>query len=125
MEMTDEQKEYCTGTIQKSYADKCLRTLLVAYCDYDKAQWDRMTQENDNWEFIDSMENVEMGLTMAGIFGLKDPLRPGIKDAVEACHKAGINVRMVTGDNIDTARAISLEAGIITQEDLSADAEDA
>ena len=51
---------------------------------------------------------------MVGIFGLKDPLRPGIREAVETCHKAGINVRMVTGDNIDTARAMSLEAGIIT-----------
>lgn len=71
------------------------------------------------------MEKIEADLTMVGIFGLKDPLRPGIRDAVETCHKAGINVRMVTGDNIDTARAISLEAGIITQDDLSADAEDA
>lgn len=62
---------------------------------------------------------------MCAIFGLKDPLRPGIRDSVEKCHKAGINVRMVTGDNIDTARAISLEAGILTQEDLNADAEDA
>jgi len=66
-----------------------------------------------------------MGLTMVGIFGLKDPLRLGIKDAVEKCHKAGINVRMVTGDNIVTAKAISLEAGIITEEDLNEDAEDA
>jgi P-type E1-E2 ATPase len=42
-----------------------------------------------------------------------DPLRPGIKDAVLQCHKSGVNVRMVTGDNIDTAIAISKEAGII------------
>ena len=71
------------------------------------------------------MEKIESDLTMVGIFGLKDPLRPKIREAVEKCHKAGINVRMVTGDNIDTARAISLEAGILTQEDLQADAEDA
>lgn len=56
---------------------------------------------------------------MAGIFGLKDPLRDGIKASVLACHKAGINVRMVTGDNIDTAKAISIEAGIITEQDLA------
>lgn len=55
---------------------------------------------------------------MVGIFGLKDPLRDGIRDSVLKCHKAGINVRMVTGDNIDTAKAISVEAGIITQQDL-------
>ena len=59
-------------------------------------------------------EQVESGLTMVGIFGLKDPLRDGIREAIENCHKAGIIVRMVTGENIKTARAISLEAGIIT-----------
>jgi len=52
-------------------------------------------------------------MCVVGIFGLMDPLRPGIKEAVEQCHKSGINVRMVTGDNIDTAIAISKEAGII------------
>jgi len=61
---------------------------------------------------------VEKDLIMIGIFGLIDPLRPGIKDAVAQCHKSGINVRMCTGDNLDTAIAISLEAGIITSEDL-------
>jgi len=60
---------------------------------------------------------------MAGIFALKDPLRPGIRDAVERCHKAGINIRMCTGDSIDTAKAISLEAGIIMKEELNEDAE--
>ena len=44
---------------------------------------------------------------MVGVFGLMDPLREGIPEAVLTCQKAGINVRMVTGDNIDTARAIS------------------
>jgi P-type E1-E2 ATPase len=51
---------------------------------------------------------------MTGVFGLMDPLRPGIKDAVLQCQKSGITVRMCTGDSIDTAIAISLEAGIIT-----------
>ena len=60
-----------------------------------------------------------MDFTMVGIFGLKDPLRPGIREAVETCHKAGINVRMVTGDNINTAKAISLDAGIIDQSHLN------
>ena len=55
---------------------------------------------------------------MVGIFGLMDPLRPGIRDAVQQCQRSGINVRMVTGDNIDTAVAIAKEAGIIGDSDL-------
>lgn len=112
--MTDEYKNYCTGKIQLDYAKKCLRTLLVAHVDYSKDDWDVESRKNRGWETVEDMEQIEHGLTMVGIFGLKDPLREGIRNAVETCHKAGINVRMVTGDNIDTARAISLEAGIIT-----------
>jgi P-type E1-E2 ATPase len=43
-----------------------------------------------------------------------DPLRPGVRDAVLQSLKSGITVRMVTGDNLDTAIAISKEAGIIS-----------
>lgn len=57
-------------------------------------------------------------MIMIGIFGLVDPLRPGIKEAVAQCHKSGINVRMCTGDNLDTAIAISKEAGIVSDADL-------
>ena len=61
-------------------------------------------------------ESVEQGLILTGIFGIMDPLRPGIRSSVEQCHRSGITVRMVTGDNIDTAIAISKEAGIISQD---------
>ena len=47
-----------------------------------------------------------------------DPLRPGIPESVARCHKSGINVRMVTGDNIDTAIAISKQAHIVCDDDL-------
>ncbi|CAH1436235.1 unnamed protein product [Lactuca virosa] len=46
---------------------------------------------------------------------LKDPLRPGVKEAVDICLAAGITVRMVTGDNINTARVIAKECGILTE----------
>jgi len=112
-ELEEDKKTYCVETIVRGYAEKCLRTLLIAYVDFDKSEWESLSAQNNNFASAEDQEVVECGLTMAGIFGLKDPLRPKIREAVEVCHKAGINVRMVTGDNIDTARAISLEAGII------------
>ncbi|ONM14191.1 Calcium-transporting ATPase 9 plasma membrane-type [Zea mays] len=42
-----------------------------------------------------------------------DPCRPGVRDSVRLCQAAGIKVRMVTGDNLQTARAIALECGIL------------
>ena len=46
-------------------------------------------------------------LTLDAIVGIKDPLRPDVKEAVQRSQAAGIFVRMVTGDNIETARAIA------------------
>ncbi|OWB56408.1 hypothetical protein B5S28_g2309 [[Candida] boidinii] len=56
------------------------------------------------------------GLVLDAVVGIQDPLRPGVKDAVYQCYRAGVRVRMVTGDNIDTARAISLGCGILDDE---------
>uniref|UniRef100_A0A452XU25 Calcium-transporting ATPase n=3 Tax=Aegilops tauschii TaxID=37682 RepID=A0A452XU25_AEGTS len=59
------------------------------------------------------------GLTLLGFVGLKDPCRPEVKAAIEACTKAGVAVKMVAGDNILTARAIAMECGIISSNDHS------
>ncbi|KAK4425609.1 putative calcium-transporting ATPase 13, plasma membrane-type [Sesamum alatum] len=54
------------------------------------------------------------GLTLLALVGLKDPCRPGAKQAVEDCQYAGVNVKMITGDNIFTARTIARECGILS-----------
>ena len=50
------------------------------------------------------------------VFGIKDSLRDGVKEAVKKCHEASVNVIMVTGDNIVTATAIGKECGILGDE---------
>ena len=64
-------------------------------------------------------EELEQGMTLDAIFGIKDPLRKDVKRAVEQCQEAGIFVRMVTGDNIDTAKAIATECGILTENGIA------
>ncbi|CAI9107037.1 OLC1v1006308C1 [Oldenlandia corymbosa var. corymbosa] len=62
----------------------------------------------------------EPGLTLLGFVGLKDPCRPEVKAAVESCRKAGVGIKMITGDNIFTARSIALDCGILKpDEDLN------
>ena len=56
---------------------------------------------------------LETNLTLICIAGIKDPLRLEIPNAIKTCHKAGIKVRMVTGDNINTAVAIAKDCGIL------------
>lgn len=60
-------------------------------------------------------ELVFQNLTCIGIVGIEDPLRPGVPEAVLACQRAGVMVRMVTGDNILTAKSIAARAGIYTR----------
>lgn len=60
---------------------------------------------------------TETGLTFIGLAGMKDPVRPEARNAVLACHAAGVKTVMITGDRIDTACAIARELGIA--EDMS------
>ncbi|KAH6575095.1 calcium-translocating P-type ATPase, PMCA-type [Batrachochytrium salamandrivorans] len=58
-------------------------------------------------------------LILMGVFGIQDPLRPEVPGAVQACQSAGVLVRMVTGDNLQTACAIARECGILTADGMS------
>ncbi|XP_008808020.1 calcium-transporting ATPase 7, plasma membrane-type-like [Phoenix dactylifera] len=57
-------------------------------------------------------------LTLLGLVGLKDPCRPKARSAIQACRSAGAAVKMITGDNVFTARAIAAECGILRDDDL-------
>ncbi len=62
--------------------------------------------------------------TFAGLSGIKDPVKEGVKEAVEKCKAAGIKTVMITGDHPDTAKAIAKEAGfpnpeVVTEKELS------
>ncbi|XP_052147577.1 calcium-transporting ATPase 2, plasma membrane-type-like [Oryza glaberrima] len=85
-----------------SFANEALRTLCLAYVDV-----------GDGFSANDQIP--EDGYTCIGIVGIKDPVRPGVKESVAICRSAGIMVRMVTGDNINTAKAIARECGILTE----------
>ena len=52
---------------------------------------------------------------------IQDPLKEGVPEAVLKCKEAGVSVRMVTGDNVKTAKAISQGCYILTPEDLSSE----
>ena len=52
-------------------------------------------------------------MILLGLVGLKDPCRSSVRRAVEACRDARVNVKMITGDNIFTAKAIAMECGIL------------
>jgi len=95
----------CLDQVQ-GLALKGLRTVALAYKLIDQATATKGLAEVDL-----------SGLTLMAILGIKDPVRPEVPAAVAACKRAGIVVRMVTGDNIDTARFIAKECGILSDGD--------
>ncbi len=63
-------------------------------------------------------EEDERDLTVYGLIGFQDPLRPEVHDAIDECQRAGIQVKMITGDHALTAHAVAHAAGILHDDDL-------
>jgi len=98
----------------KQFADNALRTILMTYRDMSMADFVEMKANNNDFEKDVDRECLENNLTAVGIWGIQDPLRDGIKESIDKCRVSGIDVIMCTGDNKDTAVAISKNAGIVT-----------
>ena len=111
-EMSESSRSAHASTIT-AYAEQSLRTIGFLYKDFQ--EWPPLgTRPLDEDRSMVEFSDVFHNLTFLGIFGIQDPLRPGVSDAVKACQDAGVVVRMVTGDNITTACAIATECGIKT-----------
>ncbi|CAG7817501.1 unnamed protein product [Allacma fusca] len=94
-----------------------LRTISIAYKDYvfgRSADNDVRISAEPNWA---NEEEIVDNLTCLCLVGIEDPVRPEVPDAIHKCQRAGIVVRMVTGDNINTARSIAFKCGILKPRD--------
>lgn len=98
------------------FATRSLRTIGLIYRDIDQLP----IREGETIEeyFQHGFDDFFNDMTLLAIVGIQDPLRPGVKESVLRCQKAGIMVRMVTGDNLITAKAIAEECGILTENGL-------
>ncbi|KZV47281.1 calcium-transporting ATPase 11, plasma membrane-type [Dorcoceras hygrometricum] len=106
--LSQEQKKDITSVIN-GFASEALRTLCIAFKDVEESYDESILDDN---------------YTLLAVIGIKDPVRPGVKEAVKTCLNAGIVVRMVTGDNIHTAKAIARECGILTDDGIAIEGPD-
>jgi Ca2+ transporting ATPase len=95
------------------YAKQALRTIVFAYKDLKPTDGGRNHDEIDAGSKIYKIEEGDFVLIC--IAGIKDIIREEVPEAVRKCYKAGVRVRMVTGDNKVTAIAIAKECGIIQE----------
>jgi len=92
--IADKEKitDYCNGM-----AEKALRTLAFSYKKLNSTE-----------------DETDEGLVFLGIVGMEDPPREGVRESIRKCHRAGIRVVMITGDHVETARAIGKQLNILT-----------
>lgn len=102
-EMNDDYREKISAENTRM-GNKALRVFAVAYKKYGKVP-----------ETYES-EALEYDMTFIGLTGMIDPVRPEVKDAIVECRGAGIKPIMITGDHINTAKAIARELGILTDD---------
>ncbi|CAK9147509.1 unnamed protein product [Ilex paraguariensis] len=107
--LSEEQRKKITNVIN-DFACEALRTLCVAFKDGEDSANEHTIPDNM--------------YTLIAVIGIKDPVRPGVREAVQTCLAAGITVRMVTGDNINTAKAIARECGILTDDGVAIEGPD-
>jgi len=120
--LSEEAKADLVSTVINPFAAEAMRTIGMAYRDLPAGvRWDETHSTLLNANGSPALA-VETELTLVAIVGIEDPLRPEVAPAIERCFTAGIDVRMVTGDNLDTAVAIASRCGILRDEHFLPDA---
>lgn len=136
--LNDEMRDELYAVVN-DMASRGLRTICLAFNDFQLAQpatsplismsSQNGTQQVEDGEnanplaaLFDAEDPPERDLIAVAILGIKDPLRAGVSAAVEQCKRAGITVRMVTGDSVLTAQHIARECGILDHLDEDCEA---
>jgi magnesium-transporting ATPase (P-type) len=116
--MSDEQLGYILQNIvSEQFTSKGLRTLAFAYKDMSFQEFNNLRNECNNFKEEADREALEGNLTFLGVFALHDDLRDRVLRSVQYAQKGNIVVRMVSGDNLETATQVAIRAGIITEEE--------
>lgn len=107
---TEENREKINSNIV-GFANQTLRTLALTFRDLDS-----FPPKDANFDESGEVEYTSLAkdMTLIAITAIEDPLRPGVTDAVAACKRAGVQVKMCTGDNVLTAKSIATQCGIYT-----------
>merc|ERR1719150_1188820 len=118
---TAQHQDRLVQTVIEPMAKDGLRTISLAYRDFvpTKAEKNQVHYDSSTEPNFEAMgeDNVIANMTCVCIVGIEDPVRPEVPASIKQCQRAGITVRMVTGDNINTARAIATKCGIVSSGD--------
>ncbi len=108
------------STEEKAQAESKIRELQEKTCRVLGFAHKEVSEPYKDYE--KSRSEIESGLTFDGFVSITDPLREDVYKSIDRCRKAGIEVKMLTGDNIVTACAIARELGILDKEHIAVEA---
>lgn len=112
--LTADEQMNIIKTVIEPMASDGLRTICLAYKDYVKGAPNLGEVQFDSTPDWDNESAIVKDLVLIAICGIEDPVRGEVPAAIQQCHNSGIVVRMVTGDNVNTARSIAQKCGIIS-----------
>ncbi|PTB81726.1 cation transporting ATPase [Trichoderma longibrachiatum ATCC 18648] len=112
--LVDAQRDAIKEVVSR-FGTQALRTLALSYRDF--SQWppdkpqanETITSSSDDV----TLPDIHHDMTWIGVVGIQDPVRQGVPAAVQDCRTASVSVKMVTGDNLETAKAVGLACGIL------------
>ena len=106
--ITDTERNFISDYIQQ-FNRQMLRSLYICYKDITFEEYEKC----DSYINSEDVTIDQSDCVFIGVVGIRDSLRNGVKEAVVKCHSAGVNIIMVTGDNIITATAIAKDCNIL------------
>ena len=104
----DQERNFISDKILK-FNKQMLRSLYICYKDISEEEYENCEKYRNS----EGLSIDQYGCIFVACVGIRDTLRNGVKEAVIKCHSAGVNVIMVTGDNIITATAIAKDCNIL------------
>jgi len=99
----------------KNASENCLRSIFFGYKDIPKEDYDKIVQKHSNEPLLAFKEFLMKDITICGMMSFCDPPRDNIQTSIVKCLEAGVNLRMITGDDIRTAVSISYKIGILSE----------
>eukprot|EP00347_Sterkiella_histriomuscorum_P005158 403357675 len=116
-ELDQTQRDRVLGEISERFEKNQFRSIMFASTDMAVEEYESLKSANNNFQTDLDKQVLESNLALVGIYALRAPLKEETVEAIRKCHQAGINVRMVTADNLTSAKITAIEAGIITKEE--------
>lgn len=118
--MGEDDKQKVLGEMVKM-AKHSHRTIAFSYADMQVREFQQILASmrgdiNDEDE-IARLEGHNQ--TFLALIGLKDPVRDNIKKVVETAQNSGINLYLISGDNMHTSAAVATDVGLMTREELN------